>query len=228
MICPKCQLEQPDVNTCTHCGVIFSKYQAYLDRQNKSYDEINIESDLTNKTPNRFACLNYPWKPVAMPTFIFLSLQFFLHGVFFPKTKQIEDWSLFTGLIHNVNLVFHEAGHVLFGSFGNNTLMVLGGSLNQLLIPFITFAAFYYKRDRAGAAFALLWFFGNFIDESIYMADGRFLKLPLIGGLGLEAHEWRNLFNQFDLWGIDQMLSNMVFYLGWAGLFLAWVWLYNS
>ena len=91
--------------------------------------------------------------------------------------------------------------------------MVLGGSLNQLLIPFITFAAFYYKIDRAGAAFALLWFFGNFIDESIYMADGRFLKLPLIGGLGLEAHEWRNLFNHFDLWGIDQMLSNMV--LNW-------------
>ena len=107
MICPKCQFEQSDTKPCIYSGVIFGKYQAYLDRQNKSYDEINIESDLTNKTPNRFACLNYPWKPVAMPTFIFLSLQFFLHGVFFPKTKQIEDWSLFTGLIHNVNLVFH-------------------------------------------------------------------------------------------------------------------------
>ena len=123
--------------------MIFTKYQAYLDRQNKSYDEINIESDLTNKTPNRFACLNYPWKPVATPTFIFLSLLFFLHRVFFPKTTQIEDRSLFTGLIHNVNLVFHEAGHVLFGLFGNNTLMVLGGSLNQLLISFIAFAPFY-------------------------------------------------------------------------------------
>jgi hypothetical protein len=228
MICPKCQFEQPDTNTCVHCGVIFAKYQASLDRQNKSNDENNIESeesDLINKTPNHFAGLNHPWKPVATPTFIFLSLLFCLHGVFFPKTTQIEDWSLFAGLIHNVNLVFHEAGHVLFGLFGNNTLMVLGGSLNQLLIPFIAFSAFFYKRDRAGAAFALLWFFGNFIDVSIYMADGRFLKLPLIGGLGMEAHDWRNLFNHFDLWGIDQMLSNMVFFLGWAGIFLAWVWL---
>ena len=61
--------------------------------------------------------------------------------------------------------------------------MVLGGSLNQLLIPFITFAAFYYKIDRAGAAFALLWFFGNFIDVNIYMADGRFFNLYLVLGM---------------------------------------------
>ncbi|MZH03010.1 MAG: hypothetical protein F3745_06355 [Nitrospinae bacterium] len=231
MICPKCNFEQPDSDTCIHCGVIFAKYQAYLGRQNKSNDENNIESeegDLTNKIPNRFAFLNYPWYPVSTPTFTFLSLLFFLHVVFFPKTTQIEDWSLFTGLIHNVNLVFHEAGHVLFGLFGNNTLMVLGGSLNQLLIPFIAFASFYYKRDRGGSAFALLWFFGNFIDVGIYMADGRFLKLPLIGGLGMEAHDWRNLFNHFDLWGVDQMLANLVFYLGWLGILLAWIWLSNS
>ncbi len=106
--------------------------------------------------------------------------------------------------------------------------MVLWGSLNQLLIPFIAFAAFYYKRDRAGAAFVLLWFFGDFIDVSIYMADGRFLKLSLIWGMGIKAHDWLNLFNHFDLWGIDQMLSSMVFYLGWAGLFLVLAWLCKS
>ena len=231
MICPKCKFEQPDSNTCIHCGVIFAKYQAYLDRQNKSNEEKNVEreeGDHTNKTSNHFVFINLPWKPVATPTFIFLSLLFFLHVVFFPKTTQIEGWSLFTGMIHNVNLVFHEAGHILFGLFGNNTLMVLGGSLNQLLIPLIAFVSFFYKRDRSGSAFALLWFFGNFIDVSIYMADGRFLKLPLIGGLGMEAHDWRNLFNHFDLWDIDQMLSNAVFYLGWAGIFLSWIWLCKS
>ena len=89
--------------------------------------------------------------------------------------------------------------------------MVLGCSLNQLLIAFIAFAAFYYKRDRAGAAFVLLWFFGDFIDLSIYMADGRFLKLSLIWRMGIKPQDWLNLFNHFDLWGIDQMLSSMVF-----------------
>jgi hypothetical protein len=96
--------------------VIFAKYQAYLDRQNKSKDGNNIESEesiRTNKTPNRFAGLNQPCKSVAIPTFIFL-LMFCLYRVFFFKTTQIEDGSLFTGLIHNLNIVFHEAGHVLF------------------------------------------------------------------------------------------------------------------
>ena len=60
------------------------------------------------------------------------------------------------------------------------------------------------------------------------MADGRFLKLPLIGGLGMEAHDWRNLFNHFDLWGVDQALSKTVFYLGWAGIFLTGAWLYKN
>jgi hypothetical protein len=44
------------------------------------------------------------------------------------------------------------------------------------------------------------------------MADARFLKLPLIGGLGMEAHDWRNLFNRFDLWSVDQLLSHITFY----------------
>jgi len=43
--------------------VTFAKYQAYLDRQNKSKEGKNFESEesnLTNKTPNRFADLNHP------------------------------------------------------------------------------------------------------------------------------------------------------------------------
>jgi hypothetical protein len=164
--------------------VIFGKYQAYLDRQNKSNVGNNIESEesnLKNKIPNRFAGLNHPWKSVTTLTFIFFAFVLPAWG-FFPQITQIEDWSLYTRLIHNMNLVSHEAGHVLFALYGNNTLMVLWCTLNQRLIPFIAFAVFYYKRDRAGAAFALLWFFGNFIDVSIYMADRRFLKLSLIWG----------------------------------------------
>ncbi len=231
MICPKCQFEQADSKTCVNCGVIFSKYHSYEERKNKITNEDTTESeekDLADTTLHKFAFLNQPWKPVTTPAFIFLSLLFCMHILFFPKSTQFENWNIFTGMIHNVNLVFHEAGHVLFGIFGNDTLTILGGSLNQLLIPFITFLSFFYQRDKVGVSFALLWFFGNFIDVSIYMADGRFLKLPLIGGLDMEAHDWRNLFNRFDLWGVDQMLSNSMLYLGWAGIIVSWIWLYNS
>ena len=60
------------------------------------------------------------------------------------------------------------------------------------------------------------------------MADGRYLKLPLIGRLDLETHDWRNLFNKFDLWGIDQVLSNLMLYLGLAGVIVSWIWLFKS
>jgi hypothetical protein len=66
------------------------------------------------------------------------------------------------------------------------------------------------------------------IDVSIYMADARFLKLPLIGELDPEAHDWRNLFNRFDLWAVDQTLSKIMFGLGWAGIFLTWAWIYKN
>ena len=83
-----------------------------------------------------FPFLTRPWKPVTAPAFIFLSLLFLLHVVFFPKTTLIEGWSVFTGMVHNVNLTFHEVGHILAGFFGNDTLTILEGSLNQFLIPF--------------------------------------------------------------------------------------------
>jgi hypothetical protein len=76
--------------------VIFAKYQAYLDRQNKSKDGNNIESEeniLTNKTPNRFAGLNHPWKLVATPTFIFFAF-------------VLPAWGLFPQNNSNRGLVF--------------------------------------------------------------------------------------------------------------------------
>jgi hypothetical protein len=76
--------------------VIFAKYQAYLDRQNKSKDGNNIESEesiRTNKTPKRFAGLNHPCKSVATPTFIFFAY-------------VLSEWGLFPQNNSNRGLVF--------------------------------------------------------------------------------------------------------------------------
>ena len=44
-------------------------------------------------------------------------------------------------ILHLPDLVFHEAGHVLFMLFGH-FLTVLGGSLTQVLVPVVCVVAF--------------------------------------------------------------------------------------
>lgn len=66
--------------------------------------------------------------------------------------------------MHLVNLPFHEAGHVLFRPFGQ-FMMMAGGSLMQVLAPFICLLAFLLKtRDTFAASMALWWMGESLID----------------------------------------------------------------
>ena len=50
--------------------------------------------------------------------------------------------------MHNINLVFHEAGHILFIPFGN-FMSVLGGSLGQLIMPLVVMLVFAFRYQNA-------------------------------------------------------------------------------
>ncbi len=89
--------------------------------------------------------------------------------------------------LHGVNLVFHEAGHLIFGFFGQ-FVAIAGGSLNQVLIPAICVVAFLRSRQRASAAVALFWTGQSLCDVAVYAADGRAMALPLLAD-GL-IHDW--------------------------------------
>ncbi len=56
--------------------------------------------------------------------------------------------------LHGVNLVFHEAGHILLIPFGT-FMTALGGSLTQLLIPLCCLVALWRHGDQFGASVAL-------------------------------------------------------------------------
>ncbi|MGB7435274.1 MAG: hypothetical protein WBW49_07615, partial [Candidatus Acidiferrum sp.] len=77
------------------------------------------------------------------------------------------------------NLVIHEAGHPFFSYFGH-TLMILGGTLGELVVPALCATFFFYHRQTYGLAFSLFWFFENFLYIGTYMSDARTLILPLI------------------------------------------------
>src|ERR1043165_177575 len=63
-----------------------------------------------------------------------------------------ETGEMMSSFLHGPLLVFHEAGHVIFGFLGE-FIMVFGGSFAQLLMPAIMAGALLLKnRDPFGAA----------------------------------------------------------------------------
>ena len=83
--------------------------------------------------------------------------------------------------IHAVNLVIHEAGHTLFIFFGQ-FMNILGGSLLQVLVPFV-FAVYFlfWQRNPVSASIMLFWTAINLIEVSIYAGDAISMNLPLLG-----------------------------------------------
>jgi hypothetical protein len=130
--------------------------------------------------------------------------------------------------IHNVNTVFHEAGHVIFGALGGDFLRVLGGTLGQLLMPLVLLVAFRWKnRDAFAAALALWWFGQNLVDCAPYINDARSLQLTLIGGSTgqeVEGHDWEYLLTDLGWLNRDVYLARSVLRAGrWImALGLAW------
>jgi hypothetical protein len=100
-------------------------------------------------------------------------------------------------LIDGVNLVIHEAGHVIFMPFGE-LLMVAGGSLFQVIVPAV-FVAYFYRRGQAySAALVLFWVGESLLNVSVYAGDALKLQLPLLGGED-SIHDWNHLLSAMEL-----------------------------
>lgn len=106
------------------------------------------------------------------------------------------------------NLIFHEAGHFVFIFFGD-FLHILGGSLMQLLIPFITLIAFLRQSELLSAGFALFWLGESASNLSYYISDARSQLLPLLGG-DSSGHDWTWLLTQTNHLASDTAIGSMV------------------
>ena len=113
--------------------------------------------------------------------------------------------------IHGIDLVFHEAGHVIFGFFGE-FLAVLGGSLTQVLMPVTATVAFLRTRQWASAAVTLFWTGQALTDVAIYAADGRARALPLLAE-GL-IHDWHYILGRLGLLPSAEIIGRAMFALG--------------
>ena len=113
-------------------------------------------------------------------------------------------------VLDSANLVFHEAGHPLFGLL-NHRLGVYGGTLMQLLVPAACAWECYRRGQLYGYYACLIWIAENLLNIARYMADARAHLLPLVGGLDPEDfHDWTEILSRWGLLNQDTVLASVV------------------
>ena len=137
------------------------------------------------------------------------------------------DGSGLDSFLHLPDLIFHEAGHVLFSPLGR-FMTVLGGSLFQVLVPVICAGTFLYQQnDRFAAAVCTWWAGQNLVDLAPYIADARRLKLVLLGGrtgAEVEGHDWEYLLTSLGWMRFDHALGRTAHVVGTLVMLAALAW----
>ncbi|HWP85491.1 MAG TPA: hypothetical protein VNN17_09900 [Terriglobia bacterium] len=160
------------------------------------------------------------WRPVSKPA---LTGWLAFYGLFLLYALRDADGFLF---IDQVNLIVHEAGHLLFGWLGS-TPGLWGGTLLELLVPAALALYFALHRQTTATAFAAFFFFENFLYISVYMADARAQELPLVtvGDPDQGGHDWFLIFARWGLLHYDRSIAAAVKALGWLGMLATMGWL---
>jgi len=239
MICPKCTEEQPDGNLeCPRCGIIFAKYVA-RQKGAASYqrDVLASTRHLSKEEEESFFSLRdlkglvlyvpSPVNPFYFGGRVIAFLIIFIWGWKF-MLAPMESNYVGRSFMHLINLPFHEAGHVFFRPFGQ-FVMMLGGSLGQLLMPFICFVVFVVKaKDIFGASVALWWLGESFMDLAPYINDARELKLILVGGVTgrevIDYHDWEFILRKLGWLRYDHTLAHLANTAGIVLMLAAFVW----
>lgn len=208
---------------CPNCGIAYAKWkspqnapppQNFTVRSSQSTFAKLISYLLT--PPKQNDPISFWARAVTLALFALWGGYFIIGGV---------DWQRIGGsFLHNVNLPFHEFGHVLFSPFGN-FMMILGGSLFQIMMPLIAMVSFSWQmRDNFAAAIMLWWAGQNFIDVAPYIADAEYRSLPLIRGLSDEYHDWGNLLTQLNCVSSAITIANISFVIGSFLIVLSLIW----
>jgi hypothetical protein len=145
---------------------------------------------------------------------VVLVLGLALWTVQFARTPLSADAN--ESFLHLPDLIFHEAGHIIFSPFGR-FMTVLGGSLLQVLIPIIAAVSFVRQEEPFGTAVCAWWAGQNFVDLAPYIADARALRMTLLGGrtgAEVEGHDWEFILTQLGLTHLDRQIGMTAYGLG--------------
>lgn len=114
-------------------------------------------------------------------------------------------------VLDTIDLFIHEGGHFFAWPFGR-FITYAGGTLMQLALPSLM-VWFYHRNDkRLGTQLSLFWLAHNCINISVYAADARSRRLPLIGG-DVSEHDWWNMLRMLDMLRFDHAIGWFFFLL---------------
>jgi hypothetical protein len=204
-VCPKCGHDNSATATeadtsCPACGLIYEKYlRSRYHSARRARAEADTAVAATSDLPGLVVEALFYVKPrindIEFYGRVLLFLGFIIWGLYF-VTLDMQSNIIGNSFMHRVNLVFHEAGHVVFRPFGY-LMTYFGGSLFQVLVPLICLGAFLWRRDTFAAAIMLWWTGQSLMDIAPYINDARARALPLLGGgTGVDApgkHDWHNI-----------------------------------
>ena len=126
-----------------------------------------------------------------------------------------------TPVFDSANLVFHEAGHKIYGLLGD-TFALYGGLLGQLTFPIAVVIIFFVRREAPGVAVGVIWAAQNMFSIARYMADARARQLPLVGGT---EHDFEHIFTRWGVLDRDVAIAGHTRTLGWIAIVAALAWL---
>jgi hypothetical protein len=125
-------------------------------------------------------------------------------------------------LVDGVNLIIHEAGHMVFRPFGE-FMMIAGGSLFQVIVPAVFAGYFYFNKKQFSCALVLFWLGESLLNVSVYAADSVLMQLPLLGGDN-SIHDWNYMLNDLGLLWHTGKIAFIIRALGTLTIIFALAW----
>jgi hypothetical protein len=146
---------------------------------------VNTNSDYNFQSDEKRG-FRQDYKTLAGFVSLFAIFIYFMDFVLHPK-----NWHFLDG----VDLVIHEAGHVIFMPFGE-FISFAGGTIAQILMPLIFVLYFARRRSLISASIISFWLAQSLANVSVYAADAQKMELPLLGG---GIHDWNYLLGKTNL-----------------------------
>ena len=223
MKCPKCGYEQNKGEMCQKCGIYFHKYERAQQRkrvQNK-LEEVGLLWQMKEADNPLYR---------AGRLLVFLGLVWLSWSLIFSPVDFWQGNVASRSFLHNINLPFHEFGHLMFRAFGS-LMHSLGGSMGQLLMPLVCFFVLLWQTgDAFGAAVCLWWLGESLLDLAPYIHDALHLSMPLLGGNEGSSspygfHDWKFILTETGLIQNAENIAHFIHVAGSVVMSLALFWM---